>query len=212
MQPILFTLLVLLYMWFVAPSLGIASQVLCTALLALIPIGSNLLHRDGRRAIGLRVDNLRRSALEVGAASVAAVPNRDGRSREGSGSHVPLPDEPAANVVDGELHRPRRRGPGVGEAHSSVGALAGGEMESGAALGGAFRGIRRDGSLAQEDQDAVRVGVADDQIRVGVLIQVGDPRGRRDEIEALPIGRAAHFADEDRVLGDAKRKNAAKDS
>ena len=71
LQAFAFALLVLIYMWFVAPATGPAGRAFCLMVLAILPVGSNLLHRDRASDIGFRLDNLGRSTLEVGGASVA---------------------------------------------------------------------------------------------------------------------------------------------
>jgi membrane protease YdiL (CAAX protease family) len=72
MQVFAFALLVLIYMWKVEPASGMVPRGLCLLLLASLPLASNLLHRDRASEIGFRLDNLGRSTLEVGGASVAA--------------------------------------------------------------------------------------------------------------------------------------------
>jgi membrane protease YdiL (CAAX protease family) len=71
LQAFAFALLVLIYIWGVAPAIGAALRALCLPLLASLPLASNLLHRDRPSDIGFRLDNVGRSALEVGGASVA---------------------------------------------------------------------------------------------------------------------------------------------
>ena len=71
MQPFVFAALVSIYIWWVAPAAGMVPQAMCLAVLGSLPLASNLVHRDGWRDIGLRLDNLPRSALAVGGASAA---------------------------------------------------------------------------------------------------------------------------------------------
>jgi membrane protease YdiL (CAAX protease family) len=59
-------------MWWVEGRISIAMNVLCLLVLGAIPIASMVLHRERLRDIGLRLDNLGRSAREVGIMTLAA--------------------------------------------------------------------------------------------------------------------------------------------
>jgi membrane protease YdiL (CAAX protease family) len=65
--------LILLYIWVIEPVTPAAAKTVCLLLLAAIPIASILVHHEGARQLGFRVDNFRFSAMEVGAFTLAAL-------------------------------------------------------------------------------------------------------------------------------------------
>lgn len=69
LEPALFVALALLYVWIVQPTGNDWIRVPVMAIIVLIPFGSAYLHRDSLRELGIRIDNLRVSAVEVGAAT-----------------------------------------------------------------------------------------------------------------------------------------------
>ena len=58
------------YIWWVEPAASDAERMLAVLFLTALPICSNLLHRDRRRDMGIRLDNLFRSGRDVGTATV----------------------------------------------------------------------------------------------------------------------------------------------
>jgi membrane protease YdiL (CAAX protease family) len=69
LEPVLFVVLALLYVWILKPTHNDWIRVPVLVVIVLIPFGSAFLHRDSLRGLGIRIDNLRASALEVGAAT-----------------------------------------------------------------------------------------------------------------------------------------------
>jgi len=70
LQPLAFAALLGVYIWKVEPVASDIGRVLGMVALGAIPVCSSLLHRDRLRDLGLRLDNLRQSARDVGAATV----------------------------------------------------------------------------------------------------------------------------------------------
>lgn len=68
-EPLVFVALVLLYIWVVKGTHRDLIRIPYLVVVVLIPIGSNLLHRDRPARLGFRLDNLGRSAAEVGLAT-----------------------------------------------------------------------------------------------------------------------------------------------
>ncbi len=66
LQPVAFVALAILYIWVVRPTGNDWLKGPLLVVIVLIPFASNLIHRDTRREIGLRLDNLAPSAREVG--------------------------------------------------------------------------------------------------------------------------------------------------
>ena len=67
-----FWALILAYMWGIEFRVSVAWNILCQVALGTIPIVSFALHREWPRTLGLRLDNLGRSAREVGVMTLAA--------------------------------------------------------------------------------------------------------------------------------------------
>ena len=70
LQALLFVALLCLYIWTLERPASQAVRIVADLCLLAIPIGSNLLHRDRVRDLGLRIDNLRASALAAGAVTL----------------------------------------------------------------------------------------------------------------------------------------------
>ncbi|UCC74716.1 MAG: CPBP family intramembrane metalloprotease [Gemmatimonadota bacterium] len=70
LEPLLFVALALLYVWIVRPTRIDWLRIPFLAVIVVIPFASNFLHRDRARDLGLRLDNLRGSAREVGIATL----------------------------------------------------------------------------------------------------------------------------------------------
>lgn len=70
LEPLLFTALVLVYIWVLQPTRNDWLRIPFLVAVASIPITSHLLHRDRLKALGLRLDNLKESAREVGIATL----------------------------------------------------------------------------------------------------------------------------------------------
>lgn len=70
LQALGFVALLFLHIWKVEPVAPDGARLLAAAFLMAIPVCSNLLHRDRASDLGLRVDNLRRSGRQVGAATL----------------------------------------------------------------------------------------------------------------------------------------------
>ena len=68
-----FVALALAYEWVVHPVASLPVKVIFLSAIVLIPLVSNVVHRDTPRALGFRVDNLLRSARIVGPPSLAAL-------------------------------------------------------------------------------------------------------------------------------------------
>lgn len=66
-QPLVFVALALIYIWIIQPTRFDPMRIPFLAVIVFIPFASSYLHRDGPKVLGLRIDNLARSALEVGA-------------------------------------------------------------------------------------------------------------------------------------------------
>ncbi len=75
LQPLAFVALAILYVWLVRPTGDDRLKIPFLAVVVVIPFLSNFLHRDGRRDIGLRLDNLGGSAREVGLVSLPSAPS-----------------------------------------------------------------------------------------------------------------------------------------
>ncbi|HEY3216028.1 MAG TPA: CPBP family glutamic-type intramembrane protease [Candidatus Eisenbacteria bacterium] len=71
-EPFTYLALLLFYIWWFEPRAGAGQNVAARVLLGILPILSSLLHRDRPRDVGLRVDNLLRSARQVGEPSLVA--------------------------------------------------------------------------------------------------------------------------------------------
>jgi membrane protease YdiL (CAAX protease family) len=72
-EPVAFVALALGFEWIVDPVASRAVKGVYLTLVVLIPLASNVLHGDGPRALGFRVDNFLRSARMVGPASLAVL-------------------------------------------------------------------------------------------------------------------------------------------
>lgn len=70
LQPVVFVGLLSLHIWKVEPVASDGMRLLATVILLAIPACSNLLHRDRVSDLGIRLDNLRHSSREVGAATL----------------------------------------------------------------------------------------------------------------------------------------------
>jgi hypothetical protein len=68
-EPLLFVVLGLVYSWVIRPTGNDWLKIPSLTLVVLIPFASNLLHKDRLRDLGVRLDNLAGSALEVGLAT-----------------------------------------------------------------------------------------------------------------------------------------------
>jgi membrane protease YdiL (CAAX protease family) len=71
LEPLVFVALVFAYIWIVQPTHNDWLRIPFLSVVVLIPFLSNILHRDARADLGLRLDNLGRSAREVGIATAA---------------------------------------------------------------------------------------------------------------------------------------------
>lgn len=71
LEPVVFVGLAFVYIWFLKPTGDDRIRVPYLAIVVLIPMLSNLLHRDRLPELGLRLDNLRISAREVGIVTAA---------------------------------------------------------------------------------------------------------------------------------------------
>jgi membrane protease YdiL (CAAX protease family) len=69
LEPLLFVSLAVVYSWVIRPTHNDWLRIPFLVVIVLIPFASNLLHRDRLRDLGLRFDNLRASAREVGMAT-----------------------------------------------------------------------------------------------------------------------------------------------
>jgi hypothetical protein len=76
-EPAVFLALLHLYIWWVEPHAPWAARVAGRVVLAVFPIASSVLHRDGPRALGIRLDNLwpslREAALATAGLSIAVL-------------------------------------------------------------------------------------------------------------------------------------------
>jgi hypothetical protein len=70
LEPMVFVALALVYLWVVRPTRNDWLRIPFMAVIAVIPLASNLLHRDRLRDLGLRLDNLWASTREVGIATL----------------------------------------------------------------------------------------------------------------------------------------------
>ncbi len=71
LEPLVFLALALAYIWIVQPTHDDRMRAPFLAVIVLIPLLSNFVHRDPLPELGLRLDNLAPSAREVGAATAA---------------------------------------------------------------------------------------------------------------------------------------------
>lgn len=69
LDPLLFVSLAVVYSWVIRPTHNDWLRIPFLVVIVLIPFASNFLHRDRLRDLGLRFDNLRASAHEVGIAT-----------------------------------------------------------------------------------------------------------------------------------------------
>lgn len=69
LEPLALTAAILVYIWLVAPAGSDKLRIASLAVVLAIPIVSNVRHGDRLRDLGFRLDNLRRSALQVGLAT-----------------------------------------------------------------------------------------------------------------------------------------------
>jgi len=74
MQVAAFFILLMLYIWWIVPRDFPPLTLGGLTLLVVIAVGSSRLHGDGPLELGFRLDNLRRSAREVGTATLVAAP------------------------------------------------------------------------------------------------------------------------------------------
>ena len=74
MQVAAFFILLMLYIWWIAPRNSPPMSLGGLALLVVIAVTSSRLHGDGPLELGFRLDNLGRSARQVGVATLVAVP------------------------------------------------------------------------------------------------------------------------------------------
>lgn len=72
-EPVIFVVLALIFEWVVDPVAPHWVEAVYLTIVVLIPLASNVLHRDRPRALGFRFDNFLRSARSVGPASLAAL-------------------------------------------------------------------------------------------------------------------------------------------
>jgi membrane protease YdiL (CAAX protease family) len=73
LEPLIFVALALAYEWVVYPVASALVKVVFLTVVALIPLASNVLHRDRPHALGFRFDNFLRSARMVGPATLVAL-------------------------------------------------------------------------------------------------------------------------------------------
>ena len=66
LEPLLFVVLALIYSWVIRSIPNDWLRIPFLVFIVLIPLASNILHRDSLRDLGLRFDNLGASAREVG--------------------------------------------------------------------------------------------------------------------------------------------------
>ncbi len=69
LEPVVFTALALVYLWAIATLYIVPLSAAFLVVVVAIPVASNIVHRDGPRALGFRLDNFLRAAGPVGLAT-----------------------------------------------------------------------------------------------------------------------------------------------